>query len=99
MRTPPDQGQRSQDDERNLQRNATGQQPQAPIRRTAFDRELERRGGFTRVPHGLFEALAAADYDGWLVVEAEQDPRQAPPDEYARRGLEAVRGFVAENHC
>jgi len=31
-------------------------------------------------------ALKAADYRGWLVVEAEQDPAKAPPLVYARRG-------------
>ena len=32
-------------------------------------------------------ALKAADYRGWLVVEAEQDPAKAPPLVYARRGF------------
>ena len=32
--------------------------------------------------------LAANDYKGWVVVEAEQDPAKAPPLEYARRGYE-----------
>ena len=31
--------------------------------------------------------LAAADYNGWLVVEAEQDPEKAPPLAYARLGF------------
>src|SRR5215469_1101239 len=31
--------------------------------------------------------LAAVDYNGWLVVEAEQDPEKAPPLAYARLGL------------
>jgi len=31
--------------------------------------------------------LAAADYHGWLVVEAEQDPEKAPPLAYARLGF------------
>jgi inosose dehydratase len=31
-------------------------------------------------------ALAAADYSGWLVVEAEQDPAKVPPLAYARLG-------------
>jgi inosose dehydratase len=30
--------------------------------------------------------LAAVGYEGWFVVEAEQDPRQAPPAEMARIG-------------
>ena len=32
-------------------------------------------------------ALKAANYHGWLVVEAEQDPARAPPLVYARRGF------------
>ena len=32
----------------------------------------------------IFKVLAAADYHGWLVVEAEQDPNKANPLEYAR---------------
>jgi Xylose isomerase-like TIM barrel len=35
----------------------------------------------------VFIALKAADYRGWLVVEAEQDPAKAPPLVYARRGF------------
>jgi inosose dehydratase len=33
----------------------------------------------------ILEALADADYRGWLVVEAEQDPNKAIPLEYARK--------------
>jgi len=38
--------------------------------------------------------LAAAEeigYEGWMVVEAEQDPAKAPPLEYAKKGREFVR--------
>ena len=38
--------------------------------------------------------LAAADYRGWLVVEAEQDPVKAPPLTYARRGFAHLRAAV-----
>lgn len=31
----------------------------------------------------MFDILAEADYKGWLVVEAEQDPAKANPFEYA----------------
>lgn len=56
-----------------------------------------RRGVFTVPGDGgldfapIFAALRTMDYDGWLVVEAEQDPALAPPLEYARRGREYVR--------
>lgn len=56
-----------------------------------------KRGVFTVPGDGaidfakIFSVLAEADYEGWMVVEAEQDPQQAPPLEYARRGREYVR--------
>ena len=34
--------------------------------------------------------LAAMDYDGWIVVEAEQDPAKAPPYEYSEMGYEHI---------
>jgi inosose dehydratase len=40
----------------------------------------------------LLAPLAARGYDGWLVVEAEQDPAKAPPLEYATKGY---RGLLA----
>ena len=36
---------------------------------------------------GVLAVLRGADYHGWLVVEAEQDPAKAPPFEYARMGF------------
>ena len=48
------------------------------------------------------EPLAQAGYQGWLVVEAEQDPAKAPPLPYARQGCVHLRqaaaaaGFVVE---
>jgi inosose dehydratase len=35
-------------------------------------------------------ALAGAGYEGWFVVEAEQDPAKAPPLDYARKGHAAL---------
>ena len=40
----------------------------------------------------VLEALGAAGYQGWLVVEAEQDPAKANPLEYALKG----RGYLRE---
>ena len=40
---------------------------------------------------GVLAELAAADYEGWLVVEAEQDPAKAPPLAYARLGFAQLR--------
>ncbi|MFB7244217.1 myo-inosose-2 dehydratase [Streptomyces populi] len=40
----------------------------------------------------ILEALAAAHYEGWLVVEAEQDPNKAVPLEYAKK----ARAYLAD---
>ncbi len=39
----------------------------------------------------ILATLARGDYRGWLVVEAEQDPRKAPPLEYAELGYANLR--------
>lgn len=39
----------------------------------------------------VFGALAKGGYDGWLVVEAEQDPAKAHPLTYARLGHDTTR--------
>jgi inosose dehydratase len=44
---------------------------------------------------GLLPLLRAADYTGWLVVEAEQDPAVAHPLTYARRGFQSLSRTVA----
>ena len=42
----------------------------------------------------VLSTLHAADYQGWLVVEAEQDPAVAPSYRYAKMGYETLRGIV-----
>jgi inosose dehydratase len=42
--------------------------------------------------------LRAAGYEGWLVVEAEQDPAVAPSYAYAKKGFETLRDLVAGLH-
>ncbi len=42
----------------------------------------------------VFHALRREGYDGWLVVEAEQDPRKADPFVYSKKGREAVRASL-----
>jgi inosose dehydratase len=44
----------------------------------------------------VFTALKAANYHGWLVVEAEQDPAKAPPLVYARRGFAHLTTVVRD---
>ena len=42
----------------------------------------------------LLDVLLAADYHGWLVVEAEQDPAVAPSFAYAQKGYQTLRGLL-----
>jgi inosose dehydratase len=44
---------------------------------------------------GVLAELAAVDYKGWLVVEAEQDPEKAPPLAYARLGFAQLSAVAA----
>jgi inosose dehydratase len=44
---------------------------------------------------GVLAELAAADYNGWLVVEAEQDPQKAPPLACARLGFAQLGAAAA----
>ena len=41
----------------------------------------------------VFKVLSDAKYEGWLLVEAEQDPAKANPLEYAIKG----RKYIAEH--
>ena len=58
-----------------------------------------RNGAFTVPGDGdvdfdpVFNVLADAGYQGWLLVEAEQDPAKANPLEYAMKG----RKYIAEH--
>jgi inosose dehydratase len=44
---------------------------------------------------GMAASLAASDYRGWIVNEAEQDPRLAPPAIYARMGCRYLTEMCA----
>jgi inosose dehydratase len=44
----------------------------------------------------VLNALKAADYRGWLVVEAEQDPAKAPPLVYAHRAFAHLSSVVRD---
>jgi len=58
-------------------------------------------GAFTVPSDGCidFQAIAnklkAMDYDGWIVVEAEQDPAKAPPYEYSEIGYRHILDVCA----
>ena len=57
-------------------------------------------GTFTVPGDGVidFDAVLAllhgAGYEGWLVVEAEQDPAVAPSYAYAKKGYDTLRHIV-----
>src|SRR5262249_38992950 len=76
------------------------------VRRTVFEEvETNSRSFLEGVLAGMFtapgdgdfdfepvmQALADIRYAGWIVVEAEQDPKRADPVVYSRIGLETVR--------
>lgn len=42
----------------------------------------------------VLRTLHAAGYEGWLVVEAEQDPAVAPSYQYAEKGFQTLQGIV-----
>jgi inosose dehydratase len=44
----------------------------------------------------VFRGLAEHGFQGWLVVEAEQDPAKAHPLTYARMGFEAIQRLADE---
>jgi len=79
------------------------------VRRRVFEQLKQRNGSFLDgVLAGMFtapgdgdlewrgvaRALQAIRYDGWVVVEAEQDPALADPRLYSRIGLDTVRGLL-----
>ena len=61
------------------------------------------RGAFTVPGDGdldfaaIVQRLADHGYEGWFVVEAEQDPALAPPAKYARTGFAAVQRELIAN--
>ena len=67
-------------------------------RRSFLDAVLE--GAFTVPGDGaidfdaVVQRLADVGFEGWFVVEAEQDPAKAPPAEYARIGHRALTGAL-----
>ena len=44
----------------------------------------------------LLRILAGAGYDGWLVIEAEQDPDTRNPLEYQSLGLKSLKAAARE---
>ena len=46
--------------------------------------------------HAIMQALADKKYEGWVIVEAEQDPAKANPYEYACIGYKALQAAAHE---
>ena len=81
----------------------------APVARETFEKgwsflDAVRAGVFT-VPGDeegavdfmpVLEAAASVGYDGWLVIEAEQDPNVRDPKTYQCMGLAALREMARE---
>jgi len=44
----------------------------------------------------VLRTLHGGGYEGWLVVEAEQDPAVAPSYEYASKGYQTLARLVAQ---
>jgi inosose dehydratase len=42
----------------------------------------------------VLQTLKDNGYEGWLVVEAEQDPAVAPSYQYAQKGYQTLRTLV-----
>lgn len=64
------------------------------VRRGVFTVPGDKEGGvdFLRV----LRVAAEHGYEGWLVIEAEQDPLKRNPFEYQSMGLKALKGFAKE---
>ena len=80
------------------------------VRSGVFEQVVKRGGSFLDgVLAGMFtvpgdgrldyaavmKALAAIDYSGWIIVEAEQDPASANPRRYGEMGLATLREAAA----
>ena len=81
------------------------------VRRATFERLREDGASFLDgVLAGMFtvpgdgdldyreamQALKAIGYDGWIVIEAEQDPALAPPRQYADLGLRTLKTHATQ---
>jgi len=79
------------------------------VRGTVRERVMNEKLSFLQgVKEGLFtvpgdgavdfapvmDALDEAGYEGWFIVEAEQDPSLAPPLEYAKKARQALREWT-----
>lgn len=64
------------------------------VRRGVFTVPGDPEGGIDFLP--VLKIAAQHGYDGWLVIEAEQDPLVRNPLEYQSMGLKALKAFARE---
>ncbi len=64
------------------------------VRRGVFTVPGDPEGGVDFAP--VLRSAAAHGYQGWLVIEAEQDPAVRNPVQYQTMGLRALRALAAE---
>lgn len=64
------------------------------VRRGVFTVPGDPEGGVDFLP--VLRIAAERGYDGWLVIEAEQDPVARDPKVYQKMGLEALRRIARE---
>ena len=64
------------------------------VRAGVFTVPGDEEGGMDFMP--VLRAAAAVGYEGWLVVEAEQDPSVREPGTYQSMGLAALRAMARE---
>ena len=69
----------------------------AGVRRGVFTVPGDPEGGVDFLP--VLRVAAERGYDGWLVIEAEQDPAARDPKIYQRMGLEALRRLAREGRA
>jgi inosose dehydratase len=64
------------------------------VRRGVFTVPGDPEGGVDFAP--CLKLLTGAGYDGWLVIEAEQDPVVRDPVKYQSMGLRALKSMARD---
>src|SRR5690606_26087337 len=64
------------------------------VRRGVFTVPGDKEGGVDFVP--VLKVAAESGYQGWLVIEAEQDPDVRNPYQYQSLGLKSLKSFARE---
>jgi inosose dehydratase len=73
------------------------------VKNTSGIRDCIRRGMFTVPGDGsidfepIFKELISRNFDGWMLIEGEQDPTIHNPYEYAKRSKQFIENIVEKN--